>query len=63
LNPDVLNQVHGPWIFMQKMVALLKLNEMRSLLKIGLFIKRGFLIKGASEAIEEWTRRGSSGSA
>jgi hypothetical protein len=45
-------------------VALLKPNEMRSLLKIGHFFnKRGLFNKGVSEAIDKWKRGDSSGRA
>ncbi len=42
---------------------LLKPNEMRSLLKLGIFNKRGLFNKGVSEPINEWKRRDGSGSA
>jgi hypothetical protein len=43
LNTDLLNKDMDSFT---EMVALLKLNEMRSLLKWGILIRHGFLVKG-----------------
>ncbi len=51
-------------LFIQRMAALLKLNEMRSLLKMWTsLIREGFLIKGQMKLIDEWRKRGGSKSA